>query len=129
MKTLSIQQPWAQLIVEGLKDIENRSWYTQVRGEILVHAGKRFDVEGFMWLLNNWHRHSFPGAVGDFCDRWKSETFPMGGIVGRTTIVDCVRQHASPWKNVGTWGFVLTNSAPLPLRQWRGQLGFFEVAD
>lgn len=127
MKALSIRQPWAQLIVEGLKDIENRSWYTRVRGEILVHAGQRFDAEAFLWLLNEWHRVGLPGAVGDFCDRWKRTRFPTGGIVGRTTLVECVSAHESPWKDAGSWGFVLTDSAPLELRPCRGRLGFFEV--
>ena len=38
MKTLSIRQPWASLIVEGFKDVENRSWRTPIRGEIAIHA-------------------------------------------------------------------------------------------
>ncbi|WP_229215634.1 ASCH domain-containing protein [Duganella sp. CY15W] len=40
MKALSIRQPWAWLIVNGYKDIENRSWSTNVRGKVLVHASK-----------------------------------------------------------------------------------------
>ena len=38
MKTLSIRQPWASLIVKGFKDVENRSWRTPIRGEIAIHA-------------------------------------------------------------------------------------------
>lgn len=38
MKALSIRQPWAWLIVNGHKDIENRSWPTRFRGKFLVHA-------------------------------------------------------------------------------------------
>lgn len=26
MKAITIKQPWASLIVEGIKDVENRSW-------------------------------------------------------------------------------------------------------
>nr|WP_254884213.1 MULTISPECIES: ASCH domain-containing protein [unclassified Bacteroides] len=26
MKAITIKQPWASLIVHGIKDIENRSW-------------------------------------------------------------------------------------------------------
>ena len=46
MKALSIMQPWAWLIANGHKDIENRSWPTRYRGPVLIHAGKRED-EGF----------------------------------------------------------------------------------
>lgn len=40
---LSIKQPWAQLILEGTKDIEVRSWTTQYRGPIWIHVGRRVD--------------------------------------------------------------------------------------
>lgn len=40
MKALSIRQPWAWLIVNGFKDIENRSWDTKYRGLVLIHASK-----------------------------------------------------------------------------------------
>ncbi|MEI3544750.1 MAG: ASCH domain-containing protein [Alphaproteobacteria bacterium] len=44
---LSIRQPWAWLIVNGYKDIENRTWPTHFRGKVLIHAGKKWD-EGIM---------------------------------------------------------------------------------
>lgn len=37
---LTIHQPWANLIVEGRKFVENRVWASTYRGPILVHAGK-----------------------------------------------------------------------------------------
>lgn len=40
MLALSIRQPWAWLIINGGKDIENRDWPTKFRSRILVHAGK-----------------------------------------------------------------------------------------
>lgn len=40
MKTLSIKQPYAALIAAGLKPFEIRTWQTQYRGELLIHAGK-----------------------------------------------------------------------------------------
>lgn len=38
MKTLSVRQPWASLLVSGLKDIENRTWVSNYKGRILIHA-------------------------------------------------------------------------------------------
>ena len=43
MKALSIRQPWAELIVAGLKDIENRTWRTDYRGPVLIHAGMKIE--------------------------------------------------------------------------------------
>jgi hypothetical protein len=38
MKCLSVSQPYADLIVQGKKIIELRTWNTKYRGEFLVHA-------------------------------------------------------------------------------------------
>ena len=43
MKVITIKQPWATLIAEGLKEYEFRTWNTKYRGEILIHAGKSID--------------------------------------------------------------------------------------
>jgi len=43
MKALSIRQPWAELIFQGIKRAEIRSWSTRHRGPLLVCAAKRLD--------------------------------------------------------------------------------------
>ena len=43
MKTITIKQPWATLIAEGLKEYEFRTWNTKYRGDLLIHAGKSID--------------------------------------------------------------------------------------
>ena len=40
---ISIHQPWADLIVRGIKDIDNRPWLTRFRGNILIQAGKKIE--------------------------------------------------------------------------------------
>ncbi len=51
---------------------------------------------------------------------------PQGGIVGMVEVVDCVREHQSPWFE-GPWGFVLRNPQPLPFIPCHGHLGFYDV--
>ena len=41
MKALTIWQPWASLIAAGLKRYETRSWATDYRGLLAIHAAKR----------------------------------------------------------------------------------------
>lgn len=41
MRALSLWQPWASLIAYGAKRWETRSWSTDYRGELLIHAAKR----------------------------------------------------------------------------------------
>lgn len=40
MKALTISQPYASLIADGHKWIENRTWETRYRGCLAIHAGK-----------------------------------------------------------------------------------------
>ena len=39
MKAITIKEPWASLIVQGFKKYEFRSWKTNYRGKVLIHAG------------------------------------------------------------------------------------------
>jgi len=39
---LSIKQPWASLIIKGIKNIENRKWATKHKW-ILIHSSAKFD--------------------------------------------------------------------------------------
>lgn len=40
MRALSIRQPWAELILQGLKTIECRSRPTSVRGRVWIYAAR-----------------------------------------------------------------------------------------
>lgn len=121
---LSIRQPWCAFIVHGLKPVENRSWKTNFRGPVLIHAGTRpadaFEGEDEFWqeVLGRPFPEEMLGRG--------SALAPMGGIVGVADIVDCVTAHPSPWF-FGPFGFVLANARPLPFTPCKGALGFFKV--
>lgn len=121
LPVLSIRQPWAQAIVEGLKDVENRTWRTNVRGPVLVHAGKARET---IDLTNYLDLKADRGITEKLGLKWKDLNF--GGIIGVVEIVDCVQVMESPWF-VGPWGFVLKNARALPFYPCRGALGFFKV--
>ena len=44
MKVLTIREPWASLIINGYKEYEFRSWKTNYRGKILIHAGLKLET-------------------------------------------------------------------------------------
>lgn len=119
MKALSIRQPWAWLIVNGHKDIENRSWATKFRGPVLIHASKGMTRDDYL-------------ACEIFCADIPGVKLPAyedlqrGGIVGQVEIVDCVTSHPSPWF-VGPVGIVMANARPRPFHPCKGALGFFKV--
>jgi hypothetical protein len=121
MKAISIRQPWAWLILHGGKDVENRVWPTNVRGRVLIHAAKEMRHEDYnMAVLFTDFRVDKDSFIPPF------EKLERGGIVGSVEIVDCCREHHSPWFE-GPYGFVLRNPEVLPFKPCRGLLGFFSV--
>lgn len=46
MKAITLWQPWASLIASGLKTIETRSWKTEYRGLLAIHAAARIETDG-----------------------------------------------------------------------------------
>lgn len=119
---LSIRQPWAWLIVNGFKDIENRDWPTNFRGELLVHAGQTMPRTYYNETVQDLQMLGlYPPSLPAY------EDLPRGGLVGWTHIADCRQQHPSPWKMEDTYGFVLRDSRPIPFVPYKGRLGFFNV--
>lgn len=116
MKAISIRQPWASLIVAGVKDIENRSWPTNYRGKVLVHASKKIDKKAMDIVA----KMGMPPAYMDTIREY------TGGIIGEVEITDCVKKHNSDWFE-GPYGFVLQNAKPLTFVPLDGKLGIFEV--
>ena len=43
-KALTIRQPWAELILRGRKPFELRSWRTNYRGPLVIHAAAKVDA-------------------------------------------------------------------------------------
>ncbi len=125
MKALSVRAPWWWAILHLGKDIENRDWFTNQRGIVLLHAGKYWRQseieEDFDYCRDIAQRGDLkmPSDILDGC----------GCIVGSVEIVDCVSQSSSPWF-FGDYGFVLRHpiayGKPIP---FKGALGFFEVPD
>ena len=72
MKVITIKQPYATLIAEGLKEYEFRTRKTKYRGEILIHAGKGIDKEAMK-------RYEHLNLE-----------YPTGCIIAKATITDCI---------------------------------------
>lgn len=92
MKAITIKQPWASLIVEGIKDIENRTWPTKYRGRVLIHASAK-SVPGLPCeiLSSIQYAHVFSEL------KLNSLVGEKGAIIGSVEIVDCVMNHQSIW--------------------------------
>lgn len=119
---ISIRQPWAWLILNAGKDIENRDWPTNFRGRMLIHASKtctKAEYQDAIDFVN--FRIDYPIIEVPPIDK-----LDRGGIVGSVEVIDCVSQSDSPWF-IGEHGFVLRNPKLIPFNPWKGRLGFFNV--
>lgn len=114
-RALSIKQPWAWLIVNGYKDVENRSRRTHHRGPLLIHAG--LDKGEFNEDMADYIKRKYGVAIPD--------TLELGGVVGVAEVVDCSDAHSSPWFVKGNFGWVLANPRRLSFRSCKGALGLF----
>lgn len=140
MKALSIKQPWASLIAHGIKDIENRTWKTNFRGKIYIHASGQFAFDPKkMSGLNPIQMKSINDK--DIHEEWE---FLRSAIIGEVEIVDCVINHSSIWAQqtevrgktidnetmyVGKpiWNWVLANAVLYdePILNVKGKLSFW----
>ena len=109
---LSIRQPWAWLIVNGHKPVENRTWSTSYRGELLIHAGKAFDAEGLASVLQ-----VFP-HMRDVLP----QQFDLGGIVGTAAKVGAALGGLALVKNVFSTGLAETIYNAMTATHYEGEV-------
>jgi hypothetical protein len=51
VKVLTVRQPWASLIMAGVKVVENRSWALRQLGRLGIHAATRPEGKGWEPIL------------------------------------------------------------------------------
>ena len=124
MKVITVKQPYATLIAEGLKKYEFRTWNTKYRGDILIHAGKTVDKKAI--------------------ERFKDYNFeyPTGCIIAKAKITDVeyvddefvnkvgptnplVYKGIIEKKDWAGYGFKIENVEKIKPIYINGQLGFW----
>jgi hypothetical protein len=125
---LSLKQPWATLLVHGLKTIEIRRWPTARRGRVLIHASSIADERPEGWNL-------VPEPL-------RPKTELRGGIIGAGDIMACIAYRSvqafafdrDKHRNDPSWfqgpllyGFVFAHMVELPFRPYPGWMRFFPV--
>ena len=125
MKSLSLMQPWAQLLCLPIKDVENLSRRSSYRGPCLIHAWKTLDYGAIPWLKATFGEDKAAQIVGQLSEY---RPLPTGAIIGRVNFDNCVTESASPWF-FGPYGYI--RSAPVLFEKpipYRGlPFLFFEV--
>ena len=78
MKVLTVQEPYATFIMQGMKKIETRSWMTKYRGEIYIHAEKS---KNFLKKIKN----------NKVLKLLESIDLNYGDIICKVELVDCIK--------------------------------------
>lgn len=138
MKAISIRQPWASLIVHGIKDIENRTWACPkkyIGQRVLIHAS----ASPWIWnhvlnYINSVNKKLLPVFINSGYNGTWLRNLPTGSIIGSVEIVGCSINHSSIWaektdryyeKPIYNW--VLANPVlfekPIPAK---GKLSFWD---
>jgi hypothetical protein len=106
MRALTIKQPWASLIMAGIKDVESRTWVTAYRGPLVIHAGASYDPKGATY----------------------GRELPQSALLGIVDLVAIEANHPSQWAYRGHQHWVLADprpfAAPIPCK---GSLGLWRV--
>lgn len=98
---LSIRQPWLDMIVQGAKTIEIRTWQVRRRGLIALHAPRRIDFSC--------------AYLYGYRSPW---TLPRGKILAVAEIADVVELNEDSWLTL-----VAQHRQPLPMAE--GAYGVF----
>jgi len=113
LMALSVCQPWAWLIVNGLKNVAHRSWWTRHRGPLLIHASQSTTSITFDVLDE---------LTDEFGIKILPHEFQVGGIVGVVDVVDCVEKSQSPciWEanGAGFWRTPVSCRSANARRPW-----------
>lgn len=126
-KVLTIKEPFASLIKENIKFIETRSWRTNYRGEIYIHAGKsKVDLKD--------------DRIVNLINLLNDKEMKYGYILLRANLIDCVymtpeyieeikkneNEYMSGFYSEGRYGWILDNIEVLdqPILA-KGQLGIW----
>lgn len=122
MKALSFRQPWAELILQGRKTLDLRTWQTHYRGPLAIHASQTVE------------------AAACRAHGLEPKTLTTGALVGTVTLLDVVLLNEAAYEARRSehlagrhfrdpmYGWVLGDPRRLPApRPLRGRMGLFNV--
>ena len=127
MKVLSLKEPFASLIKNKIKFVETRSWKTNYRGEIYIHASIS------PWKISTERDKKLKDYLGD-----KSPEY--GNIICKCNLVDCIymtKEYVEEMKEnnyqeylcgnyqEGRYAWVLDNIKPIEPIKAKGELGIW----
>ena len=121
MKSLSVCQPFAALIISGRKSIELRNWNTTFRGEFLVHAPLNIRVQ-------DCHRLGLTKPYTTGAIVGVAELYGVKRYSSQSMVHSDQEFHLASAGYRAKYGFLLRHARQLRIPiPYKGRLGFFDV--
>ncbi|KAH8933820.1 hypothetical protein BDL97_18G049600 [Sphagnum fallax] len=96
---ITLHQPWASLLVHGIKRIEGRSWPAPVRGRVWIHAAAKVPEPETIQAMEHFYREIY--AVDGVTDVVFPEFYPTSVLLGCVNVVGCVSlPELANWKSL-----------------------------
>ncbi len=126
MRVITLQEPWASLIGEGIKTIETRSWPCNQFGELYIHAGLT------KIPIGDKRKNELVG--------WLEGSLHYGTIFAKCKLTDCIKiteEYANYIKEtnpkcflcgdytIGRYAWILTDIEPITPIPKSGKLGIW----
>ncbi len=111
MKAITLKHPWAALVAIGVKQIETRSWRTNYKGPIAIHASKGFPkMARQITLQDALISHALISGLREIrgeslviigTDPWLEET--RGHVIATAELTHCTRIDAAFVETISLW--------------------------
>ncbi|EYU32549.1 hypothetical protein ABFS82_14G025300 [Erythranthe guttata] len=96
---LTMHQPWASLLVYGIKRIEGRSWPSPIRGRLWIHAAGKVPEAETIKAMEDFYREIY--AMNGITDIKFPEHYPVSRLLGCVDVVGCVTcEELVNWEDV-----------------------------
>ncbi|XP_047311773.1 activating signal cointegrator 1 [Impatiens glandulifera] len=96
---LTMHQPWASLLVYGIKRIEGRSWPSPITGRLWIHAAGAVPTPETIKAMEDFYREIY--AVDGITDLKFPQHYPTSRLLGCVDVVGCVTgEELACWEEV-----------------------------
>ncbi|XP_044446208.1 putative uncharacterized protein DDB_G0290521 isoform X3 [Triticum aestivum] len=96
---LTMHQPWASLLVHGIKRVEGRSWPSPVTGRLWIHAASKVPDPDTVAAMEDFYREIY--AVDGVHHIDFPQHYPVSRLLGCVEVVGCVRsEELVCWEDV-----------------------------
>uniref|UniRef100_F7BQ10 ASCH domain-containing protein n=2 Tax=Ciona intestinalis TaxID=7719 RepID=F7BQ10_CIOIN len=90
---LSMHQPWASLLIKGVKRHEGRSWYSNHRGRLWIAAAAKKPTKDEIFAIEEQHKLHWQATDGLQAMPELPKEYPAGCLLGCVQVKEVLSQE------------------------------------